>query len=323
MMDRYFNSVDFAGDGEGVSASESEFLSHWTYNKETRRAAFDGSIEVLPSTFYLGEFALSNGVQAVAFKLADGTNALGLVNRYNPTTGTISNPKFFALGAQTTLAVNTVSTGVIPDGFTLQYTTAGKNLTYDFDFIPATAGMFKAEYWIGTNDSGNKIFDEMRTVSQAEVDAGNPIPFTVGNPYLLEAGTDLFVRFTGIDFKGDAATGLPYFVSKILPYKEITTNGHVEKVTSNVNPVYIGCEYAVDVTSGTVTLTVPANFTNNFRVYDYKGTFSPTKKCIIDVSAFGQGTFEMIHSGDDCEFYYIDNGFNVNDIKGSNRGRIG
>ena len=150
------------GGGGGLSPETSEFLKHWTYDEEMRRGKFDGSIEVLPSTFYMGEFSLSNGVQAVAFTLADGTKALGLVNRFNPQLGTISNPKFFALGAQTTLSVNTVSTDVIPDGFTLQYTTAGNNLTFDFDFIPATAGIFKAEYWIGTDDSGSKIFYEVR-----------------------------------------------------------------------------------------------------------------------------------------------------------------
>ncbi len=306
----------------GISSETSEFLKHWTYDEETRRGKFDGSIEVLPSTFYMGEFSLSNGVQAVAFTLADGTKALGLVNRFNPQLGTISNPKFFALGTQTTLAVNTVSTGVIPDGFTLQYTTAGNNLTYDFDFIPDTAGVFKAEYWIGTDDTGNKIFDEMRTVSQAEVDAGNPIPFTVGNPYLLEAGTDLFVRFTGIDFKGDAATGLPYFVSKILPYKEITINGHVEYVTSN-QVLYIGCDYAVDTTGGTITLTVPSSFTDKFVVYDHKGTFTGTKKCIVRFSGHNQGDFEMVHVNDYCEFFYIaGDGWYVNDIKGNQLERV-
>ena len=311
------------GGGGGLPPENNEFLKHWTYDEPTRRGKFDGSIEVLPSTFYMGEFALSNGVQAVAFTLADGTRALGLVNRFNPTLGTISNPKFFALGAQTTLPVNTVSTDVIPDGFTLQYTTAGNNLTFDFDFIPATAGMFKAEYWIGTDDTGNKIFDEQREVTQAEVDAGNPIPFTVGNPYLLEGGTQLFVRFTGIDFKGNSATGLPYFVSKILPYHEITINGHVEHVTADVNPVFIGCDYAVDTANGAKTITVPLEFTDKFVVYDYKGVITATNKVIIDFSAHGQPDFEMIHKDDHCEFFYIaGDGWYVNDVKGNQIGRI-
>ena len=309
--------------GSGLSAEQSAFLSHWTYDDDIRRGKFDGSIEVLPSTFYMGEFSLSSGVQAVAFRLADGTRALGLVNRFNPQLGTISNPKFFALGDQTTLSVNTISTGVIPSGFTYPYTTAGNNLTFDFDFIPDTAGMFKAEYWIGNDDTGNKIFDEVRTVTQAEVDAGNPIPFTVGNPYLLEVGTDLFVKFSGIDFRGNTATGLPYFVSKVLPYKEITVNGHVEHVTANVNPLYIGCDYAVDTTSGAITITVPLAFTDKFVVYDYKGTITPTNKVIIDFSAHGQPNFEMIHKDDHCEFFYISgDGWYVNDIKGGQMGRI-
>ena len=313
------------GGGGGVSQEASEFLSHWTYNGETRLGKFDGSLEVLPSTFYIGKFSLSNGVQAVAFTLADGTKALGLVNRFDSQLGTLSNPKFFALGAQTTLAVNTVSTSVIPDGFMLQYTTAGDNLTFDFDFIPDTAGMFKAEYWIGTDTTGNKIFDEVRTVTQAEVDAGNPIPFTVGNPYLLEVGTNLFVRFTGIDFKGDAATGLPYFVSKVLPYKEVTINGHVEHVTiaNNGETIFIGCDYATDTSGGAITRPVPLAFTDKFVVYDYKGTITATNKVIIDFSAHGQPNFELVNKDDHCEFFYIDgDGWYVNDIKGSQIGRV-
>ena len=310
------------GGNGGLPSEQAEFLNHWGYDTETRRGKFDGSIEVLPSTFYMGEFALSNGVQAVAFKLADGTNALGLVNRFNPLLGTISNPKFFALEAQDTLVIEGVSTGVIADGFTLQYITSGDNLTFDFDFVPATSGMFKAEYWIGLDDTGNKIFDEVRKVTRAEVDAGLPVAFQVGNPYLLEAGTNLFVRFTGIDFKGNSATGLPYFVSKILPYKEITINGHVEHVDGNVNPIFIGCDYAVNTSAGAATLTVPSSFTSKFRVYDYAGTFNSTNKCTVDFSAFGQGLVSMIHKDDDIEFIYVNGEWWLNDIKGQNRSKV-
>ncbi len=326
MSDKYNSTTDFSGgDGEGVSASESEFLSHWTYNKETRRAAFDGSIEVLPSTFYLGEFALSNGVQAVAFKLADGTNALGLVNRYNPTTGTISNPKFFALSESQELPIETGMADIMPDPLELNYTISGNNLTFDFYFVPSESGSLKSEYWIGADSTGNKIFDEIREVSQAEVDAGAPISFSVGNPYLLEAGVDIFVRFSGISLRGNLTTGQPYFISQILPYKEITINGHVEHVTpaNNGESIFIGCDYAVDASGGAITRPVPLGFTDKFVAYDYKGAFSNTNKFTIDFSAHGQPNFEMIHKDDHCQFFYIDgDGWYVNDIKGSQIGRV-
>lgn len=308
--------------GSALSSNITSFLDRWGYDDESRRGKFNGSIEVLPSTFYMGEFSLSNGVQAVAFRLADGTKAVGLVNRFDDTQGTISNPKFFALEAQNSLPVEQVSTDVIADGFTLQYTTAGDNLTIDFDFVPATAGVFKAEYWIGTDDTGNKIFDEVRTVTQAEVDAGLPIAFQVGNPYLLEGNTSLFVRFTGIDFKGNSATGLPYFVSKILPYKEVTLNGHVEYVTSDIPKIFIGCDYAVNTSAGSVTLTVPTGFTDKFRVYDYSSVFTPTNKCVVDFTAFGQGLAEMLYSDDDIEFMYINGEWWLNDLKSGNRSKV-
>ena len=310
------------GGGSSIGADASSFLSKIKWDDERRKATLDGSFEVLPSTFYMGSFALSNGVQAVMYTLADGTNAIGLVNRFNPLTGSISNPKFFALGEQSTLGVETFSADVIPDGFTLQYTTAGDNLTYDFDFIPSTAGTFKAQYWIGTDDTGDKIFDEQAIVTQEQVDLGLPVSFNVGNPYILSGGTVLFVRFTGIDFKGNSVTGLPYFVSKILPYKEVTIGGHVEAVSTS-QTLYVGSDYAVDVTNGEVTLIVPLTFTDRFRVYDYKSTFSSTNKCIIDFGAFGQGLVKMTHRNDDIEFIYVENdGWYLNDIKGQTRVRI-
>ena len=307
------------GGGAIVSGEQSDFLNNWSYDEENRLAIFNGSIEVLPSTFYMGKFSLSNGVQAVAFTLADGIRALGLVNRFDPTLGSISNPKFFALGAQITLPLNTVSSDVISDGFTLQYTTIGNNLSFDFDFIPATAGTLKTQYWIGTDDTGNNFFDEQRIVTQAEVDAGVPIPFGVGNPYLLEQGTAIFARCSGIDVKGDSVTGFPYFVTKVLPYKEITINGHVEHVTANVNPIYVGCDYAVDASGGAITITVPANFDSKFRVYDYNSSFSDANNCIIDFSAFGVGTVNMRNVDDDIEFFMVNGAWWLNDIKGNNR----
>ena len=304
------------GGGSSISPDANEFLEFITWDSDRRRATLEGSFEVLPSSFYMGEFSLSNGVQAVMYTLADGTKAVGIVNRFDPISGSISNPKFFALGAQSDLNVNTLSdltidTSVTP--FTLQYSTFGDNLTYDFNFIPATAGTFRAEYWMGTDETGNKIFDEQRIVTQAEVDAGLPIAFAVGNPYILEQGTQLFVKFTGINFKGGTVVGgpfdgqtIPYFVSKILPYRQIQLNGHVEFVTTDVNPVYIACDYEVDTSSTTngLTMTVPLNFKDTFYVSDSAQSFTPTKPCKVDFSAFGQGQAVLQTSKDAYKFYY-------------------
>ena len=318
----------------GVSGDAASFLSRINWDDDNRKATLEGSFEVLPSSFYMGSFKLSNGVQAVMYTLADGKNAVGIVNRFNPTRGSISNPRFFALGAQSDLSVNTLSnltidTSVSP--FTLQYSTFGDNLTYDFNFIPATAGTFRAEYWIGTDETGNKIFDEQRAVTQAEVDSGLPIAFTVGNPYILEQGSQLFVKFSGINFKGGAVVGgpfngqtLPYFVSKILPYRQIQLNGHVEFVTTDINPVYIACDYEVD-TSGTtsgLTLTVPLEFTDTFYVSDSSQSFTPAKPCRIDFTAFGQGTVYLQTSRDSYKFYYDGSQWRYKDTNSRNGGIV-
>lgn len=78
------------------SADASEILSKLTYDEPTDTLIADASFQTKPSTVYLwSAFGMSNAVQAVGFRLADGTDALGIVNRFDKNGGTLSNPKFF------------------------------------------------------------------------------------------------------------------------------------------------------------------------------------------------------------------------------------
>lgn len=304
----------------GGSGAGSDVLSKLRYDKPTDTIIADASFQTKPSTVYLGSaFGMSNGVQAVGFRLADGTEALGIVNRFDKIGGTYSNPKFFALGQSSMLNVQLDASTVMSDPVEVNYTTAGDNLTYMFEIIPASAGRLRAQYWLGDSDSGAPVVDFHYDVTDEQVDLGAPIQVTP-NFYVLPSGSPLFVRFSGVDLKGNGVT--PYFRSQILPYKEVTINGHVENVTSN-QTLYIGCDYAVATSGGAVTLTVPLTFKDKFRVYDHERTFTTVNKCIVDFTAFGQGTFEMIHRGDDCEFFYVDGRWYVNDIKGNQLGRVG
>lgn len=307
----------------GISGSTSSFLKLWEYDNKTRRAAFNGSIEVLPSSFYMGEnFRLSNGITAVAFKLADGNDGLGLVNRYTPDEGSRSNPVFYALGAQETVDINLISTNTLANPIEVAYTTVGDNLTYDFDIIPASTGTLHVEYWLGTDATGSKVFDEVREITQAEVDANVPISFGVGNAYIIPAGTDVFVRLQGVDLKGSAT--LPYFVSKVLPYTEVTLGGHVEVVETDIT-LFIGCKYACFTPNNTTqTLTVPAVFKDTFEVFDPNELWSETTKLVVDFSAFDQGVVEIQAKGTHITFYYREgSGWYLIDHKtGNNTGYV-
>lgn len=299
----------------GVNADQKDVLDKLTYDKPTDTLIADTSLQVKPSTVYLGSaFGMSNAVQAVGFRLADGTDALCMVNRFGPDGGSYSNPKFFALGSSSTLNVNLTDNVVMQSPIPVSYTTAGDNLTYSFEIKPASAGRLRAQYWLGEDDSGAPVVDFHRDITQAEVDANQPV-LVEPNFYVLAGGSKLFVRFSGVDLKGNGAQ--PWFRSKVLAYKEVAINGHVENVTSN-QALFIGCDYAVDTTGGTITLTVPSSFTDKFVVYDHKGTFTGAKKCIVRFSGHNQGDFEMIHANDYCEFFYIaGDGWYVNDVKGN------
>ncbi|WP_114716346.1 hypothetical protein [Vibrio cholerae] len=287
--------------GAGVSGNDAKVLGKLSYDEPTDTIIADSSLQVKPSTVYLGSaFGMSNAVQAVGFRLADGTDALCLVNRFDKDGGSYSNPRFFALGKSSTLNVNLVDNVVMQSPIPVSYTTAGDNLTYSFEVKPAGAGRLRAQYWLGEDDEGAPVVDFFRDVTQAEVNSNQPI-LVEPNFYVLKGSSKLFVRFSGIPLKGNGTQ--PWFRSKILPYKEVAINGHVEYVTTNIT-VFIGCDYAVNTSNGNKRLTVPVTFTDKFRVYDHRGVFASNKKCIVDFSAFGQGEVEMIHKGDDLEFFY-------------------
>ncbi|WP_194585858.1 hypothetical protein, partial [Vibrio anguillarum] len=228
-----------------------------------------------------------------------------LVNRFDSDLGTISNPKFFALGKSSFLNVNLVDSVVMSSSIFVNYTTAGDNLTYSFDIKPATTGRLRAQYWLGADDSGAPVVDFFRDITQAEVDSGQPV-LVEPNFYALTGGSQLFVRFSGVSLKGDGT--LPWFRSKIMPYKEISIGGHVEVIgaAENDSEIYIGCKYVPDTTDGEVRRKVPFAFTSFFSVTDAKKNLSNSKKCIFDFTDFNQGTVVMKHSGDNLDFMHID-----------------
>jgi len=190
-----------------------------------------GSIQTGPSSLLLGpNFRLSNGVYAVAFKLGDGSDAIGVNSPYDVNGST--DPFYYKFEARQDLTINALSNLTINAAatpYTIQYQTFGDNLTYDFMFIPASAGEMRVRYWLGASDSGDLIFDEIRDVTQAEVDAGLPVAFNVGNKYILPQSTNLFAKFEGVNLKGGVVSGgpfdgqtLPYFVSQVHGYTKVS-----------------------------------------------------------------------------------------------------
>lgn len=183
------------------------------------------SIQAGPGSIRIGpSFTMSNGVLAAALTLGDGTTALGLNVEYD-NTGT-AQPFYYKLGAEQVLNVNTTNTQAIADPFSFAYSTVGDNITTDFDVVPAAAGDLRVTFYLGTDNTGEIIFDETRTFESADI--GQVRAFGVGNPYIFPQNTNLFVEFSGIQLRGgvagptDALAGQTtiYFVSRTQGYTE-------------------------------------------------------------------------------------------------------
>ncbi|TQQ41031.1 hypothetical protein [Vibrio cholerae] len=291
------------GTGGGISGNDAKVLDKLSYDEPTDTIIADSSLQVKPSTVYLGSaFGMSNAVQAVGFRLADGTDALCLVNRFDKDGGSYSNPRFFALGSSSTLNVNLVDNVVMQSPIPVSYTTAGDNLTYSFEIKPAGAGRLRAQYWLGEDDSGAPVVDFHRDITQAEVDANKPV-LVEPNFYVLARNSKLFVRFTGVPLKGNGTQ--PWFRSKVLPFKEAQFSGHYEYVNAlspNTRP-FIGGTYFADAAAGNVMMQIEETFRDTFRVVDYLENFIGTRYAQVDFTAFGQRPVRLVQAGDDVEFF--------------------
>ncbi|EPC6134687.1 hypothetical protein ACR0WA_000544 [Vibrio cholerae] len=288
--------------GAGVSGNDAKVLDKLSYDEPTDTIIADSSLQVKPSTVYLGSaFGMSNAVQAVGFRLADGTDALCLVNRFDKDGGSYSNPRFFALGQSSTLNVNLVDNVIMSEPIEVSYTTAGDNLTYSFEIKPASAGRLRAQYWLGEDDEGAPVVDFHRDITQAEVDSGQPV-MVEPNFYVLKGGSKLFVRFTGIDLKGNGTQ--PWFRSKILPFKEAQFSGHCDymDINTNVRP-YIGGTYFARTNLGNIDVVVDETFRDTFTIVDYLNEFTGTRYAQVDFSAFGQRSVRLSNAGDSVEFF--------------------
>lgn len=202
---------------------------------EGRKIVTEGSYQAGPSSIYLGpNFRVSNGMKAVTFKLGTGEDALGLNVRYDEN-GT-KLPRLPFLGPRVSLTVNSLYDSVMADPLDVQYQTVGTNLTYNFNVRPSETGTLRVRFWAGTGMDGTLLFDESLDVTQEDLDMIESmdqqgqigqIEFDIGNQYILEQDTDIFVRFSGIKLEGGTPTSgpfagipLPYFVSKVQSYEE-------------------------------------------------------------------------------------------------------
>ncbi len=286
----------------GDELTAAEFMQIMDALRDGTRDIRTRSIFASPGSISLGpSFRMSNGVEAVSFKLgnAAASDAVGLNVKYDSAGS--KDPAYFKLSSRTNLDVNLTSTETLTGDVDVAYTTNGDNLTYDFDFMPRSAGTLRVQYWLGTDDTGVLVFDEVREVLSNEID--NAVPFGVGNPYILPQGTELFARFSGVDLAGNAS-GIPYFVSYVQGFELVelglTAKPSVVTATSTADECTIdndGAVVAVDNIHGQVTLT--AGDAKFFTVNDVRGSFADTACTVL----IGNDTYILNKSASSYLFY--------------------
>ena len=171
------------------------------------------------NSVFIGSTRQSNVVEGLQITTADSKTYLSVLSEYDGSGS--SKPVYYKLDSPQTLNVNLVDTEDLPSTFEIQYSTFGDNFTLDTEIIPSTTGNLRVQYWLGSDDTGKVIFDETRPVTQEEVDAGQFVSFGVGNPYLLDQGTQIFVRFSGVQLKGGEVTDTesPFFGQTVIAFK--------------------------------------------------------------------------------------------------------
>ena len=232
-----------------------------------------GSIQAGVGSLRLGEnFTISSGVQAVAFALANDKNALGINCEYDDTGST--EPYYFKLGSVSVLKINTTSDTVISSPYTTTYTTVGDNITTDFIIMPYESGTLKVTFYEGTDDTGKIIFQETRAISEDEV--GEEVTFGIGNPYILDDNTDIYVVMSGIQLYGGVAGENDYFYGTTSPFFKSHTQAFTKTEIVEDNPSYIHLVLSEDLeisdsNSGSVVVCDTVVATNDTITYEEDG----------------------------------------------------
>ncbi len=306
----------------GLSPARRMALDHISINSDGTRLLIDVETEFPPGSILIGESRVSSALEVLSFTTYDGSRALGMADGFSPT-GSDALPSRYRLDAESSLSLNEVADTILTPPVVINHTAVGDNITIDFEFVPASVGTFSAVFTM-TEDPSITIFNETRVVTQAEVDAGQPISFGIGNPYLLAQGSLVTATFTGISLMGGSALGgpfvdqlVPYFVITVMHYnkEQVATIEHLQpRLISASQDVLNGDNLLVDTSSGGVTLR-PTAACNWFAMADYKNTWSNTNNVLVVVGV-DTGNFGQQASDEKYEFKRVGSSFEVTSAAG-------
>jgi len=276
-----------------------------------------GSIATGNNSMYIGSTRTSNGVKALSYTLAEGITAVGLNVEYDAT-GT-KEPFYYKLGSEDELVVNNVQDQTLSDPFTLPFSTFGDNQTKGFTVIPAEVGTLRVQYWLGNDDTGTLIFDESMDIQAGDV--GSAFDYEAGNPYILDVGTDIFVKFSGIQLKGGEVVdgGSPffgqtliYFTSLIQPFVRIPFISAETQSWTFVEDDYTETRASVflDVyplaDDKIITLPDPSTLNGKARIDVYNQTDQPWNLIVKDHLGVTLKTIDPVNA---FSFYFDDDPF--------------
>ena len=209
-----------------------------------------------PNSILIGDLKISDAGTCAEYTYADGTRGVGLVRNLD-TNGNRGALTAVSVGASDNLDINLLQNETVSLPIEQTYQTFGYNRTLGFNVIPAAAGDLRIRFWVGTSATGQPFFDETRTFTQAEVDAGVPVSFGAFNAYIFPQGVDLFFRLEGVDMKGGTPTS-GQFQGVQIPYFQNTVNPVTDDVIATGTQLRAGPNVSISTNTNDGTITIEA-----------------------------------------------------------------
>jgi hypothetical protein len=293
-------SFDSSGSsGGGLSQTDQEKLDLWTVDPVNNVIGTTYSVKSGLNSFKLGDMHTThsggenvfdqNNISGINwFPVWQGVKPLvaaGTAMTINPTSRQYTKPfELLTNGAAST--ANNVA-------YDLDVTLASNESALRLEVVAGEAYTGKLAYKIkNQNNMGAVKYTQFEDVSVA---IGDPVIFDFTHPSESRSGDVIRVQITkdnGAFFltKSGLDNVTPWLKVVLMGYEDVEVSAGVKLITANQDVLY-STVYAVDTTSGAVTLTPDISTgLSSFSVFDAMKSFSVSNPCIVD---FGTLTYPV------------------------------
>ena len=319
------------GSGASLSPEDRAVLDHWSYDADGNRLSTDASVRASLNSFELGEmhtvhsggenvFWQNNVSNTNWFPVWQGVKPFVDVDTHmgvSPTTRRLVNdPHLLLTNGASSTASNVAYEAVV----TLQ----DNESTFKVEVEAGEAYTGDLTYTLREGTQAGLL--KFKQVIAVDVAIGDPITLQFSHPSEAVSGSDIAVNMVKDDgnnflVKSGTNVAMPWIRLTLNNFEDVPIVGGAKRVTSDFDLHYSG-DYEVDTSAAGVTITVPPDVNVSFAVSDAAQTFNPTRPCVVDFSAYGQGSATLQTSRDAYKFYYDNGTWYFKDLDTKNGGSV-